>query len=158
VKIKVVVTVGKKTKTFYGYTDLDEYEAYIPLYQLPVGKYSIKVSVDGNQFKSGTVKKTITIKKADTIVKASKLTAKYKKSKNFTIKVKNKSTLHKVKNLKLKVKVYTGKKAKKYIVKTNKKGIATINTKNLKRGSHKVVITSKNSNYDVYKKLKIVIK
>jgi hypothetical protein len=54
--------------------------------------------------------------------------------------------------------VYTGKKVKKYIVKTNKKGIATINTKNLKRGSHKVVITSKNSNYDVYKKLKIVIK
>lgn len=158
VKIKVIVTVGKKTKTFYGYSDLDEYDAYIPLYQLPVGKYSAKVSVDGNNFKSGTVKKTITIKKADTIVKAPKVTAKYKKSKKFTIKVKNKSTYYKVKNLKLKVKVYTGKKAKKFIVKTNKKGIATINTKKLKRGSHKVVITSKNKNYDVYKKSKIVIK
>ena len=158
VKIKVVVTVGKKTKTFYGYTDLDEYEAYIPLYQLPVGKYSIKVSVESNTFKSDTVKKTVTIKKADTIVKAPKLTAKYKKSKKFTITVKNKKTLYKVKNLKLKVKVYTGKKVKKYIVKTNKKGIATINTKNLKRGSHKVVITSKNKNYDVYKKSTIVIK
>jgi len=158
VKINVVVTVGKKTKTFYGNTDMDEDASYIPLYQLPVGKYSIKVSVDGNQFKSGTVKKTITIKKADTIVKAPKLTAKYKKSKKFTIKVKNKSTLYKVKNLKLKVKVFTGKKAKKYIIKTNKKGIATINTKKLKRGSHKVVITSKNSNYDVYKKSTIVIK
>ena len=157
-RIKVVVTVGKKTKTFYGYTDPDYYDACIELSKLPAGKYSIKVSLDSKGIKSDPVKKTITIKKAETIVKAPEVTAKYKKSKKFTIKVKHKSTHYKVKSLKLKVKVYTGKKFKKYIVKTNKKGIATINTKNLKRGSHKVAITSKNNNYIVNKKSTIIIK
>lgn len=45
-------------------------------------------------------------------------------------------------NVKVKIKVFTGKKFKKYIVKTDKKGIAKINTKNLKTGTHKVVISS----------------
>lgn len=157
-KIKISVTVGKKTKTFYGYTDLDDYFLFVELSRLPVGKYSAKFSVDEKDFKSDTVKKTITIKKADTIVKAPKVTAKYKKSKMFTIKVKNKATHYNVKNLKLKVKIYTGKKAKKYTVKTNKKGVASISTKKLKRGVHKVVITSKNKNYAVDKKSKIIIK
>ena len=59
---------------------------------------------------------------------------------------------------KLKIKVYTGKKYKIYKLKTNKKGVAKLNTKKLKRGSHKVVITSGNSNYKVSAKSTIKIK
>ena len=65
----------------------------------------------------------------------------YKKKGSFKITVKD---LDKklMKNFKIKVKVYTGKKAKTYTLKTNSKGVATLNTKTLKKGTHKVVITS----------------
>ena len=61
-------------------------------------------------------------------------------------------------NVKVKIKVFTGKKFKTYTVKTNKKGIAKINTKNLKTGKHKVVISSGNKNYSISKKSLIKIK
>jgi hypothetical protein len=38
--------------------------------------------------------------------------------------------------------VFTGKKYNTYTVKTNKKGLAKINTKSLKIGKHKVIISS----------------
>ncbi|WP_407375200.1 right-handed parallel beta-helix repeat-containing protein, partial [Methanobrevibacter sp.] len=91
----------------------------------------------------------ITIKKAKPTVSAPKVTAKYKKSKYFKVTVKlNKKAF---KNLKVKVKVFTGKKYKTYTLKTDKKGIVKINTKKLKRGTHKVVISSGNSNYYISK-------
>lgn len=95
------------------------------------------------------VKKTITVKiaKAKTTVKAPKVTKRFKKSEYFKVTVKNKATKKVVSNVKVKIKVYTGKKYKTYTVKTNKNGIAKINTKNLKVGKHRVVISSANGNY-----------
>ncbi len=98
----------------------------------------------------------VVIKKASTSIKAPKVTAKYKKSKYFKITVKSNKKI--VKSLKLKVKVYTGKKYKTYNLKTNKKGIAALNTKKLKIGKHRVVITSGNSNYQVSAKSFITIR
>lgn len=98
----------------------------------------------------------LTIKKAKPSVSAPKVTAKYKKSKYFKVTVKlNKKAF---KNLKVKVKVYTGKKYKTYTLKTDKKGIVKINTKKLKKGTHKVVISSGNSNYYISKTSSIKIK
>ena len=57
-----------------------------------------------------------------------------------------------------KVKVYTGKKAKIYTLKTNKKGVARLNTKKLKKGKHKVVISSDDVNYKISAKSKITIR
>lgn len=157
-KVKVKITSGSKTKEYTTYTQ-DEYSyVLIKVSNLPVGKHKVKISFNSKYFKSTSFTTTITIKKAKTTVTAKKVTAKYKKSKKFTVKVKNKATGKVVKNLKIKIKVYTGKKAKSYIVKTNKKGIAKINTKKLKRGNHKVVITSKNKNYSINKKSSIKIK
>ena len=96
--------------------------------------------------------------KAPTTVKAPKVTHKYKKSKYFKVTVKHKSTKKLVKGLKVKVKVYTGKKYKTYTIKTNSKGVAKLNTKKLKVGKHKVVISSGNSYYKVSAKSTIVIK
>ena len=60
--------------------------------------------------------------------------------------------------IKLKLRIYTGKKYKTYTVKTNKKGVAKFNTKKLKRGKHKVKILSGNKNVVVSKKSSIRIR
>ena len=97
-------------------------------------------------------------KKAGTIVYAPYVTAKAKRSNYFKVTVKNSASKKVVPNLKIKLKVYTGKKYRIYTVKTNKKGIASFNTKNLKRGKHTVVISSGNSNYIISKRSRITIK
>ena len=62
-----------------------------------------------------------------------------------------------IKNVKVKLKIYTGTSSKTYIVKTNSRGIAKFNTQNLKPGSHKVVITSADDRYKISKVSKIII-
>ncbi|MBR4446964.1 hypothetical protein [Methanobrevibacter sp.] len=149
---------------YYYVTDKNG-EFTIDVSKWPVGKYAIEledVCLDDDEYYiiCPLPKTTINTKisKAKTIVKAPKVTAKYKKSKYFKVTVKNKATKKAVKKLKLKVKVYTGKKYKTYTIKTNKKGVAKLNTKKLNRGKHKVKITSKNKNYKISKKSKIKIK
>ena len=89
----------------------------------------------------------------NTPVKKAKVSApavynEYRKNGLFKISVKNQNKKP-LKKIAVKVKVYTGKKAKTYTLKTNKKGIATLNTKTLKRGTHKVEITSANKYYSM---------
>ena len=98
---------------------------------------------------TGTAKNTTTPKKAK--VSAPVVYNVFKKKGYFKITVKD-SNKKPIKNLKLKVKVFTGKKYKTYTLKTNSKGIATLNTKKLKKGTHKVLINSKNKNYNITKK------
>ena len=45
--------------------------------------------------------------------------------------------------IKVTVKIFTGKNSKSYSLKTNKNGVIKINTKSLKKGSHKVTINVK---------------
>ena len=82
----------------------------------------------------------------------------FKKSKYFKLTLKNKATKKAVSKIKVKVKVFTGKKSKIYTVKTNKKGVGYLNTKKLSKGLHKVVITSGNKNYKITAKSSIKIK
>lgn len=95
---------------------------------------------------------TIKIKKAKTTVNAPKVTNKYKKSQYFKVSVK--AYKKPVKNTLIKIKI----DKKTYKIKTNSKGIAKINTKILKVGKHNVLITSGDSNYQISKKAKIIIK
>ena len=125
---------------------------------LSVGKHKIVIMPNSKYSTFPKKTFTLTVKKAKTTVKAKKMTAKYKKSKYFKITVKNKASGKIVPKLKIKVKVFTGKKYKVYVLKTDKKGVAKLNTKKLKRGNHKVEITSKSKNYDVSKKSSIKIK
>ena len=71
-----------------------------------------------------------------------KVNAKVKTSKLFKVKVINKKTKKIISGVKIKIKVYTGKQFKTFNVKTNKNGIAQINTKSLKAGNHNVIVTS----------------
>ena len=158
-KVKVKVWAGKTSK-----------EYVLPLYydgaavavlkidkRFGAGKHKVEITSLSRYFNAKKITTYIIVKKAKTIVKAPTVKAKYKKSKKFkvTVKLDRYNPLAKVK---IKIKVYTGKKSKTYKVKTNRKGVASINTKKLKRGTHKVVISSLNKNYSISKKSKIIIK
>jgi len=141
--------------TIYFYDEIKLYDEILPA--LDVGTYKIIVQSDEfSVYKVPTKTATLKIKPAKTTTKAPKVSHKYKKSKYFKVSVKlNKKA---VKKIKINLKIYTGKKSKNYIVKTDSKGIAKFNTKNLKIGKHKVVITSKNGNYIINAKSQITIK
>ena len=148
---------GKKTKQFYKQTNKNGVLNLKMNTRLPVGTYKVSFISDDWGTVSGTAV-TITVKKAKTIIKAPKATAKYKKSNIYKIKVTHKKTKNPVSYTKVKVKVYTGKKAKTYIKKTNGNGNVKINTKKLSRGTHKIVVSSGNSNYKMSAKTKIKIR
>lgn len=96
--------------------------------------------------------------KIKTEVDADPITVKHKKNSYFKIKVENRYDDDiPVGKVKLKVKVGSGSKAKTFNVKTNSYGVAKINTKSLKKGTHKVVITSADNRYSIYKKSKITV-
>lgn len=160
VKTKFKVFTGKKYKTYYY--DASKISQRDPFFRitsdLSVGKHKIEVSSNSKYITFPKKTFTLTVKKATATVKAKKITAKYKKSKYFKITVKNKASGKVVGKIKVKVKVYTGKKYKTYVLKTDKKGEVKLNTKKLSRGTHKLEITSKNKNYEFYKKSSIKIK
>ncbi|WP_295115146.1 carboxypeptidase-like regulatory domain-containing protein [uncultured Methanobrevibacter sp.] len=120
----------------------------------------INAGIHKIQIIASEVQKTTFIKidKARTIVKAPKIISKFKKSKYFTVIIKNKETKKLLSNVKVKIKVFSGKKFKTYTVKTNKNGIAKLNIKTLKIGIHKVIISSGNKNYYISAKSQITIK
>ena len=96
--------------------------------------------------------------KAKANIKASALKARFGEAKYLKVKLTyKKKPLNKIK---LKLKVYTGKKYRTYTVKTDSKGIAKFNVQGLKMGSHKVIIQTGNKfyNYKIYGKGKIIIK
>ena len=85
----------------------------------------------------------IKISKAKVTISAPKITSYYKESKKYKITVKNRESKKPMKNIRLLIKVYTGKKYKKYSLKTDKNGIAGFNMKSLAKGKHNVVISIK---------------
>lgn len=157
--LKVLVYTGSKYVTHSVETN-SKGVATIKVSTLSIGSHKVVIKAD-NDFNSYAIKQvstTVKVAKAKTTVKAPKVTNKYKKSKYFTVTIKNKATKKVVKSIKVKVKVYTGKKYKTYTIKTNSKGVAKLNTKKLKVGSHKVVIYSGNAKYTISAKSTIKIK
>ena len=127
--------------------------------QLSAGTYTIKIVnyADNNVMDTAklTVKSpTVKTSKIATKVSAPKVTAKKGESKAFKITIKNKANNKAVKNVKISVKVGS----KTYTLKTKSNGVASLNTKSLSVGTHKVIIKSKNSNYKISAKSTIVIK
>ena len=123
-----------------------------------IGTHKVEITSPDETYVIKNATSAIKVSKAKTTVKAVKVTNKFKKSKYFKLTVTNKATKKPVKNIKVKLKIYTGKKYAIKTIKTNSKGIAKFNTKSLKVGSHKVVISSGNSKYTISAKSTIVIK
>ena len=168
-QLLVVVKSSKKTYSIPIVTDSNGV-ATLKASKLDAGNYKISVYEafgiwgadpgDERYVKVPGVLKTTTlnVKKAKAIVKAPKVKFKHKKSKYFKVTLKHKTTKKAMGGIKLKLKVYTGKKFKTYTVKTNKNGVAKFNTKKLKYGKHKVKIMSGNKNVIVSKKSMIRIR
>ena len=150
IKLTLKVYTGKKYKTYYVTTNSKGIAAFKGS-SLSIGTHKVEVSSSNKIYDIAKFTSSITLNKAKTIVSAPKVSVKYKAKKYFKVAVKHYSTKKYISGLKLKLKVYTGKKFKTYYVKTNSKGIANFNTKSLKRGNHKVVILSANGNYIVSK-------
>lgn len=153
--IKVYVS-SSRYYNYKGNTGIDG-KINLGLDSLKPGTY--KVVVTSGATKNFALKKVtskIVVKKAPAKLTPTKLTAKKGVKKYFKVTVKNTKTKKVIKGVKVKIKVYTGKKYKTYTVKTNSKGIANLNVKSLKVGSHKVVVSSANK-YVVAKAAKSTI-
>lgn len=155
------IFTGKKYKTYRRHTNKSGILKF-KTSSLVAGKHKVIVyymeEADYHFFTAKKATSYISIKKLATTVKAPKVKFKRGKTRYFKVSVKLKSNKKPVKSLKLKLRIYTGKKYKTYKVKTNKKGIAKFNTKKLRWGKHKVLILSGNNNYKVSGKTSIRIK
>lgn len=152
-----IFTAGKYvTKTVK--TNSNGVASYKDASKLAIGTHRIEITSSNSTYSVKNVTSSIKVSKAKTTVKAPKVTNKFKKSKYFKVTVKNKATNNAAKSIKVKLKIYTGKKYITKTIKTNSKGVAQFNTKSLKIGSHKVVISSGDSKYTISAKSTIVIK
>ena len=150
--VKLKVYTGTNFK-YYRSSVGNDYVASFNLHNLPIGKHKIDIYVDGKYKTSSSMK----VVKSTTKVYAPVQTLKYGKKDYFKIKVVD-SHKNIVKNVVLKIKVYTGKKYVTYRVKTNSKGFAKLPTKKLSLGNHKLVIKSNDAKYSVSKNSKIIIR
>ena len=154
--IKIFIS-STRYYNYNGQTGLDG-KLRISLDTFKPGTYKVVISKgESKNFTASKKTTSFTIKKAPTKLYPKKLTAKKGVKKYFKVTVKNTKTKKVIKGVKVKIKVYTGKKYKTYTVKTNSKGIANLNVKSLKVGSHKVVVSSANK-YCVAKTAKSTIK
>ncbi|MBO7443795.1 MAG: hypothetical protein J6T69_03130, partial [Methanobrevibacter sp.] len=112
---------------------------------LGIGSHKVIVKLKSTKIKSKSIKTYVKISKAKITISAPKTTNYFNESKKFNITIKNKESKKVMKNIKVNVKVYTGKKYKSYSLKTNKYGVVSFNTKSLSKGAHKVTVNVKSS-------------
>lgn len=145
VEVYLKIYTGSKYKQVTLKTDENGIVKFNPG-TLSVGKHKIVASVDNKNAVGKSKTTTITIAKHVPKITAPKKRNLYKTG-NFKITVTNKKYGNVMSGVKVQVKVYTGKKYKTFNVKTNSKGIATISTKALSKGTHKVVMTIKSNSH-----------
>ena len=112
---------------------------------LGIGSHKVIVKLKSTKIKSKSIKTYVKISKAKITISAPKTTNYFNESKKINITIKNKESKKVMKNIKVNVKVYTGKKYKSYSLKTNKYGVVSFNTKSLSKGTHKVTVNVKSS-------------
>ena len=105
--------------------------------KLTIGNHNVKVYVNDKNIIAKAQTSSINIKKAKINISSSKTKSKFKMA------ISNKKSGKMVKGVKVSVKVYTGNKYKTFTVKTNSKGVASISTKSLSKGNHKIMISTK---------------
>jgi hypothetical protein len=118
----------------------------ITVSNLNPGSYTLRVESipDGNH--NVDVKYiSVTVNKASAKIVAFKKTVALKKG-SWTVKVLD-SNNKPIKNIKVTLKVYTGKKFKTVTLTTNSNGEATYKTKKLSKGNHKVVVSIEHAGY-----------
>ena len=145
VKLILKVYSGKKYKKITAATDSNGIAKYYAS-NLGIGSHNVTINVkDSKKFSSKMKYSSIKISRAKLKISAPKITAYYNESKRYKIAIKNGESKKPMKNIKVMIKVFTGKKYKKYSFKTDKKGIVSFNMKSLPKGKHNVVINIKSN-------------
>ncbi len=116
---------------------------------LDVGSYTLRVTTtpDENHY-SVDADLGITVKKATAVIKASAVTVALKKGTLWTIKLVDSRNNAPIANMVVTLKVYTGSKASTVNLITHTNGIASYQTKDLAKGTHKVVVSAIHNGYD----------
>ncbi|MBQ7928040.1 MAG: hypothetical protein IJ287_04780 [Methanobrevibacter sp.] len=105
------------------------------------GTYSVTASTVSKYIKKNTVTlKKLTIGKTYLKTTAKSISTAHNSGKTLNVKVTNYFTKHAMKNIKVTLKVFTGKKSKTVSLKTDSKGIAKYDISKLSVGSHKINI------------------
>ena len=145
--IKLYISKNK----YYNYTGVTDAKGFVQFKAtLKPGTYKVVVS----DYDKGYTAKAVTsqIKVSKSPIKIAPTALKVKKGKYFKVKVTSTKSKKVLSAVKVKVRVYTGKKYKTYTIKTNKKGIASLKIKQ-KVGKHKVVLTPYQTKYYTAKKV-----
>ncbi len=143
VKLILKVYTGKKFKKITKTTDANGIVKYYAS-TLSIGTHKVVVNVkDSKQVISKVKSSFIKISKAKPSIAAPKITAYLKENKRYKITIKNRESKKPMKNIRVMIKVYTGKKYKRYSLKTNSDGIVSFNAKSLTKGNHKIAIKIK---------------
>jgi hypothetical protein len=127
----------------------------VATYNVPFnpGKYSVTVKTTSKYITQNSVKlNNFIVAKTYLNLIPTKLSTSYGSGKYFTVKVKNLFTKNLMSGVKLKLKVYTGKKYKTVSVTTASNGIAKYDVSKLSIGTHKVIISNANKYMQANKK------
>ena len=150
--IKLYISKNK----YYNYTGVSDAKGFVQFKAtLKPGTYKVVVSDYGKGYTAKAVTSQIKVSKSP--IKIAPTALKVKKGKYFKVKVTSTKSKKVLSAVKVKVRVYTGKKYKTYTIKTNKKGIASLKIKQ-KVGKHKVVLTPYQTKYYTAKKVTKTLK
>ncbi len=142
IKVSIRVVNGKSVKPYHLKSNskgIIKFDAS----QLNKGKNKLQIFINDKKFKSKTVQSTVTIKKAKANVNAPSVTRKYKKTGYFNVIPIHQTTKKRVKNTNIAIIVhYNNGIPVEHIIKTNKKGVASFNTKHMSKGTHMVRVIS----------------
>ena len=150
-KINLIFSNGQKTSLN---TDTNGNAIYL-LKFLP-GKYSINANVDADNILVNNYTGSVNILKIPITLKTAKLTTYYKSGKLFNVKITNSITGKALSGIKVKLKVFTGKKSKTVMLTTNSKGIASYKASLLQSGSHKILISTNDNRVNSISKSSLI--
>ena len=140
INFKVPITLKFSNGKIVSLTSNTKGIAYYDVSFVP-GKYKVSAFIDNNLFEVKAPVKIFTISKTySAILTPIKLTTTYNSGKYFQIKVTKGKNL--MSSVKLKLKVFTGRKYKTIYLTTGSNGIAKYSASKLGIGTHKVIVSS----------------
>lgn len=136
---KVLIKVYTSKNKFYRYEGTSAGNGIVQFkINYKPGTYKVVISANDKGYTAKSVTRQIKVTKSP--IKMTPTSLKVKKGKTFKVKVTSTKSKKVLSGIKVKVKVYTGKKYKNYTIKTNKKGIASLKITQ-KVGKHKIVLS-----------------
>ena len=159
-KLVLKIFTGSKYKTVKLTTNSKGIASYNTK-SLQAGTHKVRIALDDGSFKANEISSSIKVIK-QTAIRIYAPVDNAKEGSLVTILVMNKKTKKFINGVKLKLKIYTGKKYKTVILKTKKahggNGVCAYATNQLSVGKHKVVITPVLLKYNGSKKVTMKIK